>query len=88
MKIKTSELQDLDFPWCDDVVQDTIIDNSRWSIIHEIVFKWTDRKYYKTTYSVGATESQDERPWEYETEVECVEVEQRPVTKLEWVVKE
>lgn len=57
------------------IVQDRIINNSRWSIIHEIVF-FHDGKFYRSTYSVGATEIQDERPWEYTDEVDCVEVHQ------------
>lgn len=55
------------------VLEDNIVDNSRWSIIHEMVFEH-EGKFYSTTYSVGATERQDESPWEYEDEVECVEV--------------
>lgn len=58
-----------------EILVDDIIDNSRWSIMHLFIFKYTDGKIYETTYSIGATESQDERPWEYEDEVECVEVE-------------
>lgn len=48
--------------------------NSRWSLHYEMVFKYED-KYYLTTYSVGATESQDESPYQYEPdEIECQEV--------------
>ncbi|OAJ75188.1 hypothetical protein AYJ08_05865 [Brevibacillus sp. SKDU10] len=59
-----------------EVISDQIVDQSRWSVYHDIIFKWIDGKYYSTGYSVGATECQDERPWEYESEVECVEVHQ------------
>lgn len=66
----------LDLPYNKDIVlSNEIIENTRWSIIHSIVFKFED-KYYETSYSVGATEEQDEGPWEYDTEVECVEVRQ------------
>lgn len=65
------ELQDMDLPWS--ALEDKIIDNSRWSIHHEIIFM-KDEKYYRTYYSVGATEYQDERPWEYDKEVVCEEV--------------
>lgn len=59
----------------DDVVRDEIVGTRRWSIDHEIIFKH-EGKLYRTNYSVGATESQDEGPWEYETNgVECTEVE-------------
>jgi hypothetical protein len=57
-----------------EVVEDDIIDTSRWSIIYSLVFKH-DGKFYATSYSVGATEQQDESPFEYSPdEVECKEV--------------
>ena len=81
--------EELGLPWdsCF-IIYDKIIDNTRWSIIHELVFEIKEEgetKYYKTTYSEGATEFQPERPWEYKDEVECIEVEQRTVTRVEWV---
>ena len=75
MKIPKQELLDEEICWKGQrVVEDNIIDHTRWSVIHKVVFHWTDDKYYSTTYRVGATESQDEQPWEYENEVECEEV--------------
>lgn len=62
-----------------EMIYDDIIDTTRWSEIHEIVFKYQD-KFYMTTYSCGATECQDESPFEYDddeiqvTEVKPVEV--------------
>ena len=70
-----------------EAIKDTITDTGRWSIYHEIIFE-DNGKFYQTCYSEGATECQDERPWEYETEIECYEVELKEVTRLEWVVKE
>lgn len=67
-------------------IKDTITDTSRWSIYHEIVFEH-DGKFYMTDYSEGATEMQDESPWEYENEVECVEVELKEVKVVKWVAK-
>jgi len=61
----------LDLPYS--AIKDTITGTSRWSIHHEIIFSH-DGKFWRTSYSEGATESQDERPWEYETEIECTEV--------------
>lgn len=56
------------------IVQSELIDTTRWSLVYEMVFK-KDGKYYKTSYSTGATESQDESPYEYEDdEIECREV--------------
>ena len=68
---------DLDLPG--NALSDQIVERTRWSLVHEIVFEH-DGKYYQTTYSQGATEMQDERPWEYDVEVECTEV--RKVQKL------
>lgn len=57
------------------VVQDIIIDHSRWSVIHRLTFKY-EGKLYQTTYSRGATEYQDESPWEYEDEIISYEVQE------------
>jgi hypothetical protein len=57
-----------------ETVSDKIIRQGRWSVQYERVFKH-EGKFYLTTYSVGATESQDERPYDYEPdEIECKEV--------------
>ncbi len=61
-----------------DVVLDTLVDTTRWSEIHDVVIKRTsDGKFFTDSYSVGATEMQDESPWEYSEPnfVECVPVE-------------
>jgi hypothetical protein len=55
------------------LISDDIIDHRRWSVVHRIVFEHKS-SFYETTYSTGATEAQDEHPWEYEDEVECFEV--------------
>ena len=72
----------LDLP-CEAIKND-IVGQSRWSIEHEIVFE-DKGKFYMTWYSEGATECQDERPWEYEDEVECIEVELREVKVKKWM---
>lgn len=74
---------ELDLPYSNTII-DKIIDTTRWSIVHEIVFE-DNGKFYQTTYSEGATEMQDERPWEYEDEVECEEVELREVKVKKWM---
>lgn len=57
-----------------ETVYDKIVDTTRWSICYERVFKH-DGKFYMTDYSVGATENQDEHPYEYEGDmIECKEV--------------
>jgi len=58
-----------------DPIQENVIDTSRWSIIYEIIVqRVSDKKFFKSTYSVGATESQDERPYEYDSEAIFEEV--------------
>lgn len=73
----------LKLPYSNAII-DKIIDTTRWSIVHEIVFE-DKGKFYQTTYSEGATEMQDERPWEYDDEVECTEVELREVKVKKWM---
>lgn len=58
-----------------EIISKTLEDNSRWSLEYEMIFKFKD-KYYRTWYERGATECQDERPYEYDDdEIEVVEVE-------------
>lgn len=48
------------------VIEKTILSTSRWSINKEaIVKRISDGKFFETTYSEGATEQQDESPFEY-----------------------
>lgn len=82
------QLQELLYDDNDDleIVEDKIIEHTRWSVIHEIVFRdKTENKYYITQYSRGATEQQDESPFEYDNDkIECREVEKIIVEKIEW----
>ncbi len=64
---------------------DRIIKHSRWSVIHEIVLQDPDGVCWQTTYSVGATESQDESPFKYDDEVTFTQVELREVTRLRYM---
>ena len=80
--ILTSE-QGRDIVYGDDsnfvTIEDKIVGTRRWSIEYEIVVqRKSDGKYFKDGYSRGATESQDERPYEY-SEPNFTEV--FPVTK-------
>ena len=55
------------------IMETKIWNHSRWSITKRMIFKFED-KYYQTFFNVGATESQDESPYEYEDdEIECKE---------------
>ncbi len=62
-------------------VETEIVDVTRWSIIYEDIYKQkSSGKFFKTSYSSGATESQDEQPYEYVKEAVFKEV--IPVEKL------
>lgn len=76
-------MDELDLPY-DNTIVDRIVNTTRWSIIHEIVFE-DNGKFYMTTYSKGSTEIQDERPWEYDDEIECTEVELKAVKVKKWI---
>lgn len=76
-------MDELDLPY-ENTIVDRIVDTTRWSIIHEIVFE-DNGKFYMTTYSEGATEIQDERPWEYDDEIKCIEVELKEVKVKKWI---
>jgi hypothetical protein len=57
-----------------EVVLDEITGKGRWSIRYRVVFKIGD-KFLLGSYSVGATENQDEGPWEHQDNPEFEEVE-------------
>lgn len=71
------------------VVENEIEDTSRWSVHYRLVIlNQYNNTYWKTWYSEGATESQDERPFEDEYEygksVEFHEVEPVEVVTIEY----
>lgn len=71
----------------DSSIEDTIVDTSRWSEHHEMVFEH-EGQFFIAEYSCGKTEYQDERPWgDYrdEDEIECWEAEKIMVAA--WVRK-
>lgn len=94
MKFSKSDLQEmawmLEGEVCEgfetyEVISNEQTDSSRWSSHHELIFKCGD-KFYRTTYSKGLTECQDERPFEYDAaEIECVEVFPKQVTTTVYV---
>lgn len=62
------------------VVENELIDTSRWSNIHRLTLQ-VGGKFYQADYSVGATEGQDESPFEDDgDEVEFKEVFAREKT--------
>lgn len=65
-------------------VRDEISDTGRWSVHYELIFSY-DERFYAVNYSTGATEMQDEYPFDNEgDEVECYEVAPKPVTVIEY----
>jgi len=71
MKFSKEFLQEEDW---DQLIYDKIVGSGRWSIQHELVFRYKG-KHYKTTFSRGATEYQEERPYDDQPdEIECPEV--------------
>lgn len=84
MKFSKQFLQDMEY----EVIEESIIDHSRWSVMYEVIFKHED-KFYVTSYSVGATEHQDETPYEYEPdEIECEEVFPVEVMTIKYLTKD
>lgn len=58
-----------------EIVMNRIRGHSRWSIHYSFVFRY-ESKLYRTSYSVGATETQDKSPWQYDDVVITTEVEE------------
>ena len=62
------------------IVEKKLVDHTRWSVVYTIVIE-KDGRFYTTSYSKGATESQDESPFEYDgAEIDFKEV--KKVDKL------
>ncbi len=84
-------LEELCLPYdCDggEILSDKIVDTTRWSKIHELVFRLDDQpdgEAWMVSYSQGLTEFQDESPWESEDIVYAVKVVKKEVTVTKWV---
>lgn len=49
------------------IIEDKVVSNQRWSTYNRLVIqRISDGRFFATYYSAGATEQQEERPWEYE----------------------
>lgn len=69
------------------IIKNELVDTSRWSKIYELVFQEPGQKEdeaWETSYSTGATELQEEYPWEYDKEVECALVRAKEKTVIVW----
>ena len=87
MKLSEKDARDIVYDDHEDwhKVEEELVDTSRWSIMYEGVFLHKpSNKYYSLDWSVGATEQQDERPFEYCKEVEATEVKQVTVSTKVW----
>jgi hypothetical protein len=71
-----------DLPW--NALYDEMVDQGRWTTTHRCIFE-DDGKFYEAYYREGSTENCDERPWEYDNEVECTEVALKEVTVKKWL---
>jgi hypothetical protein len=69
-------------------VSSTIVNTGRWSIHYEdIVCHLPTGKHYLAEYQVGATEIQDERPFEYhDGDVTFQEVVEKEILVKKWVL--
>lgn len=67
-----------------EVIEDSIIGAGRWSIHHLLTVRIKDQ-FYQTRYRVGATECQEERPWDDQESVEFKEVVRREKLVQVWV---
>ena len=74
------------------VVQEKLIDSTRWSKVYKcVIFNQETNKYFDASYSVGATEYQDESPFDSYGEndlIELFEVEPYEVVTIEYRTKE
>jgi hypothetical protein len=60
-------------------------EQTRWSSVHELVIRTKDGALWMTSYTQGLTESQDERPFEYDgDEIEFTQVNPVPVSHIEY----
>lgn len=85
MKFKKEFLQNL--LWDDKFFDEELYDTSRWSKHYSAIFIF-EGKNYMALYSRGATETQDESPFEFDDdEIECYEAIQVVKTIKTWEQK-
>lgn len=87
MKLSSEDALNLVYDELEDwqKIESHIVGHSRWSVQHEGIYQYMPTgKFYKFKWSVGATEYQDESPFQYEDEVEPIEVQPTFVTVQKW----
>lgn len=70
------------------VVQTTLKGSSRWSLIYDLIFTEPGQEpntAWRVHYSIGATEAQDEEPFQYRDTVDAELVRLKPKELLIWV---
>lgn len=70
------------------IISDEVIETTRWSIVYALIVHFPDQaedEAWEMVYSVGATECQDESPWQDEEEVEATLVKEREVLVKKWL---
>lgn len=70
------------------VVQETLVGSSRWSLLYDLIFTAPEQEpgtAWRARYSSGATESQDETPFQYRDTVAAELVRLKPKELLVWV---
>lgn len=85
MKLTNEQARELAGGYGDPALNLTVESNEpvaekRWTMVHSLVVKDADGKYWATTYERGLTENQDIDPFEYQSEVEFSQVVKIPVT--------
>jgi hypothetical protein len=84
MKFEKEFLLELD----EEIVQKRMVSQSRWSTTFEEVFKIGD-KFFRTSYSVGSTESVDKQAYDEfkdDEQIECEEVVPVEVVKTVYIL--
>jgi len=86
VKIPSQEARDLVYGDSEDgrVLEDKITGVSRWSEQHEVIVEYKGETY-RTKYRKGATELQEEGPWDYEDEATLTKVERVERMMPVWV---
>jgi hypothetical protein len=78
------QLEEFDVPYTN--LHDEQVDSRRWADTRSCVFRAPDDgKAYRVSYQVPATEHQECDTWFDQDEIKAFEVEQRPVTVMQWM---
>ena len=67
-----------------EIIKNDIHDTRRWYVCYELIFSF-EGDFYRSYYSVGDTEDQDESPYENEADlIECRQVWPHKVEVIEY----